>query len=270
MAAALSAGGAGTAAQRAGVLARELAASTAAAPPHTGRGARCSRSSREFSLPRAAVRRADRRRRDGSGARALRDVRRAAEYCRRVASAVGLICVEIFGYRDPRRARLRGEPRLALQLTNIVRDVAADLSAAASTCRRRICGGSRSPKTTCGAGVVTPAWRRCCASSAPGARVLLRRGRRRLPRADAHSLVAAEIMGGIYFEILRRIERRATTSSAARIRVPRPRRRDRAARLVAGAARALASCAAGPSEPVILRRMTAEPMSSSSAAALPA
>ena len=30
-----------------------------------------------------------------------------ADYCRRVASAVGLVCVEIFGYRDPRRAPTR-------------------------------------------------------------------------------------------------------------------------------------------------------------------
>ena len=31
------------------------------------------------------------------------------EYCRRVASTVGLICVEIFGYRDPRRTGVCGE-----------------------------------------------------------------------------------------------------------------------------------------------------------------
>jgi phytoene synthase len=32
------------------------------------------------------------------------------EYCRRVASMVGLICVEIFGYRDPRDALVRHQP----------------------------------------------------------------------------------------------------------------------------------------------------------------
>ena len=32
-------------------------------------------------------------------------------YCYRVASAVGLCCIEIFGYRDPARPRVRGEPR---------------------------------------------------------------------------------------------------------------------------------------------------------------
>ena len=50
-----------------------------------------------------------------------------SEYCRRVASAVGLICVEIFGYRDPRTRDYADSLGLALQLTNIIRDVAEDL-----------------------------------------------------------------------------------------------------------------------------------------------
>ena len=45
-----------------------------------------------------------------------------------------------------------------------------------------------------------------------------------LPRADAYSLVAAEIMGAIYFEILQRIERQGYDVFSARIRVPRPQR----------------------------------------------
>ena len=47
-------------------------------------------------------------------------------YCYRVASAVGLICIEIFGYRNP-RARIYAENLgLAFQLTNIIRDVRED------------------------------------------------------------------------------------------------------------------------------------------------
>jgi phytoene synthase len=45
-----------------------------------------------------------------------------------------------------------------------------------------------------------------------------------LPAADARSLVAAEIMGGIYFGILRRIERSGYDVFSRRIRVPRPHR----------------------------------------------
>jgi phytoene synthase len=48
-------------------------------------------------------------------------------YCYRAASAVGLICIEIFGY-DDREARLPAEHLgIAMQLTNILRDVAEDL-----------------------------------------------------------------------------------------------------------------------------------------------
>ena len=47
-------------------------------------------------------------------------------YCERVASAVGLASIEIFGYDDPRTRTYAIELGLALQLTNILRDVAAD------------------------------------------------------------------------------------------------------------------------------------------------
>ena len=47
-------------------------------------------------------------------------------YCYRVASAVGLCCIEIFGYTDPRAREYAVHLGTALQLTNIVRDVGAD------------------------------------------------------------------------------------------------------------------------------------------------
>src|SRR5262245_54424687 len=45
------------------------------------------------------------------------------EYCRRVASAVGLICIRIFGCRDERASAYALNLGVALQLTNILRDV---------------------------------------------------------------------------------------------------------------------------------------------------
>ena len=47
-------------------------------------------------------------------------------YCRRVASAVGLASIEVFGYRNPATREYASELGLALQLTNILRDVASD------------------------------------------------------------------------------------------------------------------------------------------------
>ena len=49
------------------------------------------------------------------------------EYCIRVASAVGLICLEIFGYSKPESKTYATELGVALQLTNILRDVPEDL-----------------------------------------------------------------------------------------------------------------------------------------------
>lgn len=47
-------------------------------------------------------------------------------YCYLVASVVGLVCIRIFGYSDPRAEKLAEETGVAFQLTNILRDVKED------------------------------------------------------------------------------------------------------------------------------------------------
>src|SRR5277367_5257870 len=51
---------------------------------------------------------------------------RLSEYCYRVAGTVGLTCLHVFGFRDPRAPDLAERLGLAFQLTNIIRDVQAD------------------------------------------------------------------------------------------------------------------------------------------------
>jgi phytoene synthase len=51
------------------------------------------------------------------------DLRR---YCYYVASVVGLVCIRIFGYSDPRAEKLAEDTGIAFQLTNILRDVRED------------------------------------------------------------------------------------------------------------------------------------------------
>ena len=48
------------------------------------------------------------------------------QYCYHVASVVGLVCIKIFGYRDPQAERLAEHLGIAFQLTNIIRDVKED------------------------------------------------------------------------------------------------------------------------------------------------
>jgi phytoene synthase len=54
------------------------------------------------------------------------DFAQLARYCYRVASVVGLLSVEIFGYREPATLRYAHDLGLALQLTNILRDIGED------------------------------------------------------------------------------------------------------------------------------------------------
>ena len=59
--------------------------------------------------------------------RAYETYEQLLEYCHRVASTVGLICIRVWGYHDDRAPELAEAHGVAFQLTNIVRDVAQDL-----------------------------------------------------------------------------------------------------------------------------------------------
>jgi phytoene synthase len=147
-----------------------------------------------------------------------------AEYCRRVASAVGLICLEIFGYTD-RGARAYAESLgLALQLTNIVRDVGVDLQRGRIYLPTEDLTRFGVSEADLKRGVVTEQVRALLRFECDRAREYYRRAASQLPRVDAHSLVAAEIMGGIYYGILERIERAGYDVFSQRVRVPRPQR----------------------------------------------
>lgn len=156
-----------------------------------------------------------------------------AEYCRRVASTVGLICVEIFGYHNPSTREYAVNLGMALQLTNIVRDVAADLRRGRVYLPEDDLRRFGVSEEQLRAGSPTPEMRALLAHECARARDYYRRAAAALPKEDAHSLVAAEIMGAIYYEILQRIERSGYDVFTRRIRVPRPRRALIAARLFA-------------------------------------
>ena len=153
------------------------------------------------------------------------------EYCIRVASAVGLMCVEIFGCKDPASRQYAIDLGVALQLTNILRDVPGDLERgrvyipmedfARSGCHE---GDLGAEAIHAGHGVRSPAVKKLLAFQSERARDYYRRADAVLPRADARRLVAARIMGAIYRGILDRIEAADFDVFSAVIRVPRPRR----------------------------------------------
>jgi phytoene synthase len=144
------------------------------------------------------------------------------EYCRRVASAVGLMCVEIFGCRGPEAREYAINLGLALQITNIIRDVKDDWSRGRvylpmEDLRRFGCTDA-----DLGRAEPSEAVRTLLRFECARAREYYERAAAALPPACARALVAAEIMGGIYFEILRRIEERGYDVFSSRVRVPKP------------------------------------------------
>jgi 15-cis-phytoene synthase len=143
-------------------------------------------------------------------------------YCRRVASAVGLICVEIFGCRDSDAREYAVNLGLALQLTNIIRDVAVDLKIGRVYLPREDLERFGVDEETLKAGRVTPSVRALLDFECQRARQLYAAAARALPAAEAGRLIAAEIMGAIYFEILQRIERQDYDVFSSVIRVPKP------------------------------------------------
>jgi phytoene synthase len=153
------------------------------------------------------------------------------EYCLHVASAVGLVCVEIFGYRDPAARTYASELGVALQLTNILRDVSTDFARGRLYLPledlERFRVSEDDLKEECarnGAGVRSSHVRDLLAHQASRARRYYERADAVRPREDAGRLVAAEIMGGIYCGILDRIERENYDVFTKHIRVPRPMR----------------------------------------------
>ena len=145
------------------------------------------------------------------------------QYCLRVASAVGLICVEIFGYRDLHTRDYAIDLGIALQLTNIIRDVAADLERGRVYIPIEDLIRFGCTEDDLRSGIVTDNVRLLLAYQAERARQFYRKAEAALPQHDERRLVAARIMGAIYLDLLRTIERSGYDVFRRRLRVSRPR-----------------------------------------------
>ncbi len=148
-----------------------------------------------------------------------------------MASAVGLVCLEIFGYGDPRSRQYATDLGVALQLTNILRDVPGDLARGRvylpleDLREHGVTEAELAAETAArGQGVRSPRVKALLEQQAMRARQYYARADAGLPPADARRLVAAEIMGAIYRRLLDRIERADYDVFSEVIRIPRPRR----------------------------------------------
>jgi 15-cis-phytoene synthase len=145
-------------------------------------------------------------------------------YCYRVASAVGLCCIEIFGYTDPRAREYAVNLGTALQLTNIMRDVGADARAGRVYLPQEDLRKFGVTTDDLRAGRYTGEFVSLMRHQAARARQFYRAAQEAFPAADARSLVAAEIMGRIYRALLDEIEARGFRVFEERITLPTSRK----------------------------------------------
>jgi phytoene synthase len=144
------------------------------------------------------------------------------QYCYRVASAVGMICIRIFGCTDRQAEDYALNLGVALQLTNILRDVSGDLDRGRVYLPLDDLAAHGCSVADLEARQLTPALRQVLAFECARAHEFYRRAVEARPAADRHRLAAAEIMRAVYFEYLRRIEERGYDVLAGKVRLTRP------------------------------------------------
>jgi phytoene synthase len=143
-------------------------------------------------------------------------------YCYRVASTIGLIAIEIFGYRNPRSRDYAVNLGKALQLVNIVRDVGSDARLGRIYLPREDRERFRVREEDLLRGTYNEPFVELMRFECERARQCFDAARRLLPPEDRRSFVAAEIMGAIYWRILGRIEKRRYDVFGERVRISRP------------------------------------------------
>lgn len=128
-------------------------------------------------------------------------------YCYRVASAVGLLSIEIFGHQNPATRDYAIYLGKALQLTNILRDVKNDAARGRiylpqtelekhGVSEREILDSKYSDR-----------YRELAGSVAQRAKTFYQLAQNTLPPEDRKSMVAAELMGSVYWQLLQKLER---------------------------------------------------------------
>jgi 15-cis-phytoene synthase len=124
-------------------------------------------------------------------------------YCEKVAGAVGVACVAVYGSDDTARARTLG---VALQLINILRDVREDWDLDRVYLPQEELGAYGVSETDIAQGLTTPAWRALMSFQAERARTHLDEGLKLLDSLDRRSALCVSTFAGLYRATLDRIE----------------------------------------------------------------
>ena len=127
-------------------------------------------------------------------------------YCYRVASAVGLVSIEIFGYRNQRCKQYAIELGLALQMTNIIRDVRKDMENGRIYLPQEDLARFHYSETELMQRHYNEPFVKLMEFQARRAGEFFANAAAALPAEDRRAMTPAEIMGSVYRGLLRRIE----------------------------------------------------------------
>jgi len=146
-----------------------------------------------------------------------------SKYCYRVACVVGLICLHIFGTRDPRAKDYAVNLGMAFQLTNILRDIGADADRGRIYLPLEDLRKFGCPEEDVLRKRVTTPFEQLMAFEAARTRGFYDKARavlESLPAGDRRALLPAELMRGVYAGIFDRIQQARYRVFDKRIRVP--------------------------------------------------
>ncbi|MHB8523721.1 MAG: presqualene diphosphate synthase HpnD [Limisphaerales bacterium] len=129
-------------------------------------------------------------------------------YCYRVASVVGLLSIEIFGYQSPACREYAVHLGKALQLTNILRDVRTDAERGRIYLPLAELGRCDVPEEEILRFEYSPRFEELARRVAARARGFYRLARQTLPATDRRSMAAAELMGSVYWRLLEKLAAR--------------------------------------------------------------
>jgi phytoene synthase len=147
-----------------------------------------------------------------------------ARYCYRVASTVGLLVVRVLGYHNPRSLEYARAMGIAVQLTNVLRDVGEDAASGRIYLAREDLERMGVEPERLARRQMSDELRLVLAVYAERARIHYDRAAALLPREDRWTLRAAEAMGRIYRELLDELQRRGFPCLEGSLRLPRSRR----------------------------------------------
>lgn len=148
-------------------------------------------------------------------------------YCYRVASIVGLICLKVFGTQDPRAQEYAINLGVAFQLTNILRDVGADSDRQRIYLPQEDLARFKYSEQELLTKTRSAQFLELMKFEANRAHEFYQKAQAvydTLPKSDRKSLLPAEIMRGVYFKILTRIQSSNYAVFESRIRISPPLR----------------------------------------------